>query len=203
MQDLSYTIAGNYFYHTSLSREQRISGMRWDRPTSRGRVVSGSLSQSASYSITEVNTSQDFSAKYLGGDKLGYLVIVEQLDGSDFIQFKTENEFSTDFAPRPFEIYVIPATEKLTVKYAPNSRVKRLEIFMDTREMEELCLFGLIEQIKGRNGLRFSNDLSSSGYEQLSEMGTNFFRNAFQSTDKQRKSSISEMLQMFNNFSLA
>ena len=64
MKELSYTISSNYFFHKSLSKEHRLNGMRWDIPQSKGRIMSGVLSDNSSYSLTEFITRKEFSVNY-------------------------------------------------------------------------------------------------------------------------------------------
>jgi len=138
MKELSYTISSNYFFHTSLSKEQRLNGMRWDIPGSKGRIMSGVLSATSSYSLTEFITRNEFSVNYVSQNAKGRLIIINQLTEASDIQIKTQDRFETDYSPREVEMLILPAYKNLTMTYAPHTFGRRLEIYIDESKLEEL-----------------------------------------------------------------
>jgi hypothetical protein len=198
MRDLSYTICSNYFFHQSLSKEQRLNGMRWDKPDSKGRIMSGSLTPESSYSITEFITKKDFSVTYQSGASKGYLLIINQLSNASFLQIKTQERFETDYSPREIEMIILPASKNLTVTYAPETLGKRLEIFIEESQAEALFTSSFLAVLKDEDALYFSNKMCDSCYEKLEEISRVLFKEAFAIADKFIAKRIVDMLSQFS-----
>ena len=184
MKDLYYTISSNYFFHKSLSKEQRLSGMRWDIPQSKGRIMSGILSTGTSYSLTEFVTRKEFSVNYVSEDAKGRLLIINQLADASYIQIKTQERFETDYSPREVEMLVLPAYKNLTMTYAPQTFGRRLEIFIDESKMEELFTPDFMGLANQDDSIYFSTRLGDNCYEQLEQLSHLFFKEPFATADK-------------------
>lgn len=200
MQDLSYTICSNYFFHKSLSKEQRLSGMKWDKPGSKGRIMSGILTPASSYSITEFIAEKDFSVNYQPGvSQDGYLLIINQLSGAGFLQLKTIDRFETDYSPRETEMIVLPASKSLTVTYSAKTSGKRLEIFVEESQLDALFSGDFMKMLKDEDSLYFSNKICDECYEKLEAISRVLFKEAFAIADKIIASRIVNMLAEFNS----
>jgi hypothetical protein len=198
MQDLSYTICSNYFFHTSLSKEQRLNGMKWDKPASKGRIMSGILSPASSYSITEFITEKEFSVNYQSGASQGYLIVVNQLENAAFLQVKTQDRLETDYSPREIEMIVLPANKDLTVTYAPKTTGKRLEIFIEENQLDIIFSSDFAKLIRDEDTLYLSNKMSGECYEKLETISRLLFTETFAIADKMIASRIVSMLATFN-----
>lgn len=184
MKDLYYTISSNYFFHKSLSREQRLSGMRWDIPQSKGRIMSGVLSAGSSYSLTEFITRKEFSVNYVSENAKGRLLIINQLSEASYIQIKTQDRFETDYSPREVEMLVLPAYKNLTMTYAPHTFGRRLEIFIDETRMAEWFSDDFMGLANQNDSIYFSTRLGHNCYEQLEHISHLFFTEPFATSDK-------------------
>jgi hypothetical protein len=200
MQDLSYTICSNYFFHKSLSKEQRLNGMKWDKPASKGRIMSGILSPASSYSITEFIAEKDFSVNYQPGESQqgGYLMIIHQLTNAGFMQLKTADRIETDYSPRETEMIVLPANKHLTVTYASKTAGKRLEIFVEESQLDALFSGDFVKMLRDEEALYFSNKICDECYEKLEAISRVLFKEAFAITDKIIAARIVTMLTEFN-----
>ncbi len=204
MKELFYTISGNYFFHTSLSKEQRLNGMRWDIPGSnKGRIMSGVLSNTASYSLTEFITRNEFSVNYVSQHAKGRLIIINQLSEASYIQIKTQDRFETDYSPREVEMLILPAFKNLTMTYAPNTFGRRLEIYIDESKLEELFSPGFMGLANNDDSIYFSTRLGHNCYEKLERLSHVFFTETFTTTDKIVAERIRTMLGRFNELAYA
>ncbi len=198
MQEISYTICSNHFFHTSLSKEQRLNGMKWDKPASKGRIMSGVLSPASSYSITEFMAEKEFAVNYQPGASQGYLIIVNQLENAAFLQVKTQDRLETDYSPREIEVIVLPANKELTVTYAPKTIGKRLEIFIEESQLDVIFSSDFATLIKDEDSLYLSNKMSGQCYERLETLSRLLFTETFAIADKMIASRIVSMLATFN-----
>jgi len=202
MKDLYYTISNNYFFHKSLSKEQRLSGMRWDIPQSKGRIMSGILSAGSSYSLTEFVTRKEFSVNYVSENAKGRLLIINQLAGASYIQIKTQERFETDYSPRQVEMLVLPAYKNLTITYAPQTFSRRLEIFVDENKMEELFSPDFMSMANNDDSIYFSTRLVDECYIKLELLSHLFFKETFALADKLVAARIMNMLGQINTLAL-
>lgn len=202
MKDLYYTISSNYFFHTSLSKEQRLSGMRWDIPQSKGRIMSGILSAGSSYSLTEFITRKEFSVNYVSENAKGRLLIINQLSEASYIQIKTQERFETDYSPRDVEMLVLPAYKNLTMTYAPQTFGRRLEIFIDENRMEEWFSPDFLGLASQDDSIYFSTRLLDKCYIRLEQLSHLFFKETFSMADKVVAERIMTMLGQINALTL-
>jgi len=203
MKELSYTISSNYFFHTSLSKEQRLNGMRWDIPGSKGRIMSGVLSATSSYSLTEFITRNEFSVNYVSQNAKGRLIIINQLTEASDIQIKTQDRFETDYSPREVEMLILPAYKNLTMTYAPHTFGRRLEIYIDESKLEELFSPDFIGLANSSDSIYFSTRLGDNCYEKLEKLSHVFFKETFTTTDRIVAERIRIMLSQFNELAYA
>jgi len=201
MKDLYYTISSNYFFHKSLSKEQRLCGMRWDIPQSKGRIMSGILSAGSSYSLTEFITRKEFSVNYISENAKGRLLIINQLAEASYIQIKTQERFETDYSPREVEMLVLPAYKNLTMTYAPQTFGRRLEIFIDESRMEEWFSADFMGLANQDDSIYFSTRLGHNCYEQLERLSHLFFKEPFATADKIVAGRIMDVLGQLNDLS--
>jgi hypothetical protein len=211
MNDLYYTISSSYFFHKSLSKEQRLSGMRWDIPQSKGRIMSGVLAAGTSYSLTEFITRKEFSVNYESENAKGRLLILNQLSDASYIQIKTQERFETDYSPRQVEMIVIPAYKNLTITYAPHTFGRRLEIFIDESKTEEFIDESKTEDwfspdflglANSEDSIYFSTRLRDKCYVKLEELSQLFFNETFATADKVVAARIRTMLSQINALTL-
>src|SRR5882757_6852370 len=184
MKELSYTISSNYFFHKSLSKEQRLNGMRWDIPQSKGRIMSGMLSDNSSYSLTEFITRKEFSVNYESENAKGRLLIINQLSEASYIQIKTQDRFETDYSPREVEMLVLPAFKNLSMTYAPLTFGRRLEIFIDESMVAQLLSPDFIGLANKEDSIYFSTRLGHNCYEKLEQLSHLFFKETFTTADR-------------------
>lgn len=198
MKDLYYTISSNYFFHKSLSKEQRLSGMRWDIPQSKGRIMSGILSEGSSYSLTEFITRKEFSVNYVSENARGHLLIINQLSEASYIQIKTQERFETDYSPRDVEMLVLPAYKNLTMTYSPMTFGRRLEIFIDEGMMEDIFSPDFLGLVSKDDSIYFSTRLMDKCYIKLEQLSQLFFKETFTMADKVVAERINTMLGELN-----
>jgi hypothetical protein len=198
MKDISYTINGNYFVHKSLTREQRLNGMRWDIPQSKGRIMSGLLCPGPAYCLTEFMARKEFSIHYTSDNARGWLLIIHHLSDAGYIQIKSPDRFETDYAPRDVEMLVVPANKNLLVTYAPHTFGQRLEIYIEESKGKEWLSAGFIGLAGQASSVYFSARLSDSCFEKLEQLSKTFFKETFHSADKVVAERIRILLEELN-----
>jgi hypothetical protein len=144
-----------------------MNNFQWNNQETKGRAYCGELLPGFSYSVLEFHAHDSLALNYHPKNGDGLLFIINQLSSSGYVQLMTESNLMVDYSPRNVEIYIIPADKLFSFTYAPATTGKRIEFFVKTEILCSTLSAALIQMLKRKPFLPFSELLNEALYDEL------------------------------------
>ena len=167
MNNLAYTILNDEFQFKSLLSKQYINKFQWSNEETSGRVYCSSLLPAFSYNVLEFKTDASLALNYHPKAADGFLFVINHLDSSNYIQLMTESNLMADYSPRNVELYILPADKLFSFTFAPGTTGKKTEFFVKTDTLRSILSPALIQLLRHKSFLPFSELLNDALYGEL------------------------------------
>jgi hypothetical protein len=200
MNNLTYTITNEGFQFKSLLYKQYRNKFEWSNEETKGQVNCGELLPGFYYNLIDFHAHDSLALNYHPKDVDGFLFIINRLSTSGYVQLMTESNLMVDYSPRNIEIYTIPADKLFSFTYAPATTGKRIEFFVKTEALKNGLSPTLLQVLKHKPFLPFSELLNDTLYNELCNQLDSLFGDSINKVHLNIVLSLLSILNDFNEF---